>query len=56
VAAARGKDGSHGVMDEFWRKVREWEGEGKRFLLLVFDEADHLFIAHASPQTEFLAP
>ena len=39
-----GGHGLDGVMEEFWRRIHDWEGEGKRFILIVLDEADNLAI------------
>jgi cell division control protein 6 len=49
-----GRYGLDGVMEEFWRNVLDWHGEGRRFLLLCLDEADHLFIDRRGDPSGFL--
>jgi len=49
-----GRHGLDGVMEEFWRRIRDWEGDGKRFILIVLDEADHLFLDERGDPSGFL--
>jgi len=49
-----GRFGVDGVMEGFWRIVREWKGEDRRFLLVCFDEADRLFIDERGDPSGFL--
>lgn len=49
-----GSFGLDGVMEQFWRKVCEWKGEGRRFLLVCFDEADRLFLDERGDPSGFL--
>ena len=39
-----GRVGLDGVLEEFWGKVLDWKGDGKKFLLVCMDEADRLFM------------
>lgn len=49
-----GKSGLDGVMEDFWRKILEWKGEIPRFMLIVLDEADNLFMDKRSDPSGFL--
>ncbi|OGD54639.1 hypothetical protein A3K80_06475 [Candidatus Bathyarchaeota archaeon RBG_13_38_9] len=49
-----GRFGLDGVMEAFWSKVHEWRGEGRRFLLICFDEADRLFLDERGDPSGFL--
>jgi cell division control protein 6 len=49
-----GRAGLDGVMEEFWSKVLEWKDGGKRFLLIIFDEADRLFMDQRGDPSGFM--
>ena len=49
-----GRYGLDGVMEKFWRRILEWKGEGNRFILIVLDEADHLFLNERDDPSGFL--
>ena len=49
-----GRFGLDGVMEEFWDRVRGWEGDVKRFMLVCLDEADRLFLDRRGDPSGFL--
>lgn len=49
-----GRAGIDGVMEEFWARLVEWKGEGRKFLLVCMDEADRLFIDKRGDPSGFL--
>jgi cell division control protein 6 len=49
-----GRTGLDGVMQEFWSKLLEWKDTRKRFFLIIFDEADRLFLDQRGGPSGFL--